>query len=215
MQVYASDVIVKLPPLKEYAQPRPTRFITSYPQKTGQGLTQILREEEDSELLRYWEAREDHLGYYYSARKLWDNLTGASVSSLLFNADLVPLIISILPLCKYLTVVVSNSLSLKRAFMIDPSRILFHVDDSRTQSPCRPLGSTSLDAAWCRGRTGFAYTSEHCCCQCLACRTTSPQNMSAFCERSSLSASRMSLQGWRAAICLGCPISPILPSFST
>jgi hypothetical protein len=80
--VYASDVIVKLPPLKEYAQPPLMRLITSYPQKTGRGKTQILREEEDQNLIGYWEAREDRLGYYFSTRKLWDNLIGTSVSAL-------------------------------------------------------------------------------------------------------------------------------------
>eukprot|EP00884_Botryococcus_braunii_P020013 jgi/Botrbrau1/6696/Bobra.0202s0033.2 len=92
--VYASDVIVKLPPLKEYAQPPLMRLITSYPQKTARGKTQILREEKDQDLIGYWEAREDRLGYYFSTRKLWDNLMGTSGENwvrLYFRALLLPM----------------------------------------------------------------------------------------------------------------------------
>jgi hypothetical protein len=81
-QVYGSDLIVKLPPLKEYTHPPLMRLITSYPQKTVRGKTQIIREEEDQDLMRYWGAQEERLGYYFSARKLLDSLLGTSVSAL-------------------------------------------------------------------------------------------------------------------------------------
>lgn len=89
-QVYGSDLVVKLPPLQEYTHPPLMRLITSYPQKTVRGKSQILREEEDQDLMRYWEGQEERLGYYFSARKLWDSLLGTSVSAFMLYCSILP-----------------------------------------------------------------------------------------------------------------------------